>query len=97
MESIFTITTIDDRLYPKGDSRCVGYRLELGDAQESVINNYGDIHEDSYNYCAIEEVIPGIYPYVIKEYWYMWSKVANEYVSIEKPNRYMTTCNFSIG
>ena len=106
MDKIYTVTT----LYVWSPGRClnvelpkrivrdrlVGWFPTLGRAEEVVVNNEGDIYECGYyNYCIIEEVLPGLYPHVSREEWFEWKKEG--YILIPKPEWLKDSINFGIG
>lgn len=96
MDTIYTVTTTSER--DKVFSRCVGWFMNIGEAMESVIKNYGDISEEGYyNYCVIEEVGSGLYyAFSRKELWFEWKE--DNYELLEnKPEHFKNICNFSMG
>ena len=96
---IYTITTIQERKLPKPmDTRCVGYCTTFQEAEDEVLNNSMDIHEDSYKYAVIEEVAPGIYNFLRKEVWYEWDDSVNSYKKLEqKPEQFKHIVCWGIG
>ena len=96
-QSIFTITTLKDRIPNK--ARCVGFYFKQKDAEEAVINNTNDIFEEGYYpYCVIEEVQEGIYFFPRNEIWYKWNLKTNSYKKINtKPKRFSIIVCFGIG
>lgn len=101
METIFAITTVDLRpLPPYGgkrnlDPRCVGYFHTLEDAVKIVENNYGDIHEYSFDYAVIEEFGEGLYPHPESEHWFLFDKGERKYKPCDKPEK--NVINYGIG
>jgi hypothetical protein len=98
---MFTITTIN---YPSIRSnirpRTVGFTFTREKAVELVTENCSDIHEDSYNYCIIEEhKDDGLYPEVISEQWFKWEgdNETGQYVCIPQPIQFAQNCNWGIG
>lgn len=68
--SIFLVTTMY-RGENDEHQRTVGYFLDKSFAEETVLNNYGDIYEHGhYNLAVIEEVPEGLYQYDIEPDWY---------------------------
>lgn len=106
MDKIYTVTT----LYIQSPGRCLNVELpdriarsrlvawfpKPGRAREVVMGNEGDIYEcGHYNYCVIEEVQPGLYPHVDREFWFQWRDKG--YVQISKPKWLKNSINFGIG
>jgi len=95
-EPIFTITTVRHAL--SAGSRAVGYYNTLDEAIERVVSNVMDINESGYYfYAVIEELLPGVYCYPRKEYWYKWEKEINTYIPCEKPQRFKQVVGWSLG
>ena len=105
MKNIYTVCTIsiesqDPELTKDGyfSTRTVGWFSSKKDAEECVLNNYGDIYEDGcYQYATIEEAHEGLYPYIEKSWWFKWDREKGGYQPIKKPEAYKHMCNFSIG
>ena len=79
------------------DSRCVGYYLNMYQAQACVKDNCCDIHETCYNYVVIEAFPPGLYRQSIWEIWYKWDAQERKYVLSVKPKVLERTVNFGLG
>lgn len=93
---IYTITTV--RGFLAGGSRAVGYFEDFQTAEEAILDNEFDINEMGYYpYAVIEEVTPGIYSFPRKEYWYKWDNDNEGYNTCEKPERFNSTCLWSLG
>lgn len=103
MKKVFTVCTVSiETSEPAMDgffsTRTVGWYSSKKDAEDCVLNNYGDIHEDGcYQYATIEEVHEGLYPFVEKSWWFKWNKEKGGYQPIDKPGAYCHMSNFSIG
>jgi hypothetical protein len=101
--TIYTVTTLKTvygyknpvHTYELG-CRCVGFFMELEDAQKEVENNSMDIYEEGYYpFVVIEAVYEGIYGITAKEWWYQW--IDNGYKPIDKPKSLKNTVAFGIG
>lgn len=105
--TIFIVTTLEIRhpppdkeenFLPETHYRTVGWFPELKMAVDEVLSNAGDIHENSYQYCVIEETRWGIYPIPpLSELWYCWSKEKGQYMLGGKPKEVDIVVNFGIG
>lgn len=89
-KSIFLIETYDkieeEEKYPDfGASRAPGFYYTFEDAEETVINNYGDIYEFCYNYASIHEIKPGLYPHYEMRKFYKYNELTEKYEPIEEP------------
>jgi hypothetical protein len=65
--------------YRNVDSATVGWFKNLDDAREAIENNYGDMHECSYNYAVIEPTDEGLYGFcgaLEDQIWFYWNGVA---------------------
>lgn len=65
---IYLITTFEKVPIGKpdfdfGDTRTVGWFMDLTTAERAVESNAGDIYEGCYKWAMIEEVLEGLYPY----------------------------------
>ena len=103
MKKVFTVCTVSiETPEPAMDgffsTRTVGWYSSKKDAEDCVLNNYGDIYEDGcYQYATIEEVHEGLYPFVEHSWWFKWDKEKGGYQPIDKPEAYCHMSNFSIG
>jgi len=79
------------------DSRCVGYRETMQEAQHIVGNNMHDIYENSFNWVVLEPFGPGVYPHASSEIWYQWSVPDRGYMLNAKPKFFERIVNFGIG
>lgn len=79
--------------------RTVAWYSRLDTAQQSVVENWGDIWETTYQYVVIEELEQGLYPQVTAEYWYEWQsgEVGGRYEPCSKPVAFERTISFAIG
>jgi len=96
-KTIFTITTVYINAAGVANSRCVGYEFSKQMAIDMVIGNYGDIHEDSYSHCVIEETGVGIYPQIKSFLWFEWDKDAERYIQCCVPDACVSVSNYGIG
>lgn len=101
--SIFTITAMtSDCFHGKhrgsDEQRTFGYEFLLGEAENLVINNYGDIHETNFMYVVIEEVFPGFCNSDnYKHFWYKWNIKTQKYKPIKNPKHWNSIVGISIG
>ena len=77
---IFLVTLIESDL-KNSHIRCPGYFNSLNLAQEVILNNESDIHEESYQYAVIEIIEQGLYQ-PANRIWYYWKN--NKYVLMNK-------------
>lgn len=93
---IYTVTTLhfSDQMYGRSP-RTVAWYPSLETAQQSVVDNWGDIWETTYRYAVIEELEPGLYPRVVAEHWYEW--IEDRYRPCAKPTQLEGVSHFSIG
>lgn len=94
-KSIFTITTL--KIDSTDSSRCVGYEFSKQMAIDMVIGNYGDVHEDCYTHCVIEETCVGIYPRIKSFLWFKWDDDADRYIQCCVPDGQEQMSNYGIG
>lgn len=78
-------------------SRTFGWHETLERAKEVVEADGICIHEYAYDYVAIEEFPPGIFPVCINEWWYRWNSKDEKYMSINKPKILKQIINFGLG
>lgn len=72
-----------------------GWFEKFSDAEISIKENWGDIHEDSLNYALIEERFEGIYFGLIPaEWWFKWDDLKRSYQKIQKPEQLKQICSF---
>jgi len=109
--SVFFLTTIGwDQKTQQSRSRCVGWFSTFEDAEEHVLNNYGDIEEAGYyRWAVIEKMECGLYPtaYYEENHWYEfvakndnadgWDPHNVTAVPIDRPDQFEGTINFGIG
>ena len=86
---IYIVSAIQSRKCPSTtyelpweDLRPVGYFLTFDNAKKCILENWGDIHEDCYDYALIEGLPEGLYQDSNK-YWYQWKN--EKYVEIDSP------------
>ena len=103
--NIYTITTLEkvetdkNGWFEHGDSRVVGYYMDLDTAKEAVMNNACDINETVYDYAVIEKVKEGIFHPSNKALWFKYDKETDSYKPIDTPKeaKNACACGFSIG
>jgi len=76
-------------------SRCFGFYSNLNEAKEAIEKDVGSLHEGLYEFLVIEEIHPGIFPHVEKEFWFEWKD--EKWISSNKPEELQGTINFSLG
>lgn len=92
------------------DSRCFGYFEDKDRAMQAVEENWGDMHECSYNFLVIESLGQGIHPDTTSdpgcenEIWFKWEgepqptdPFFGEWVKIKKPKWSDRIVNWAIG
>ena len=101
MTTIHTVTVFQkieksDTKYPNIiNRRCVGYFTDFNEAENAVLENFSDIHENMYDYVIIEEMEPGLKLSDITRSLYHWN--GNSYEKIDIPETLKYLSNFSIG
>ena len=75
--------------------RCVGYFAHFDAAENAVLENFSDIHENMYDYVIIEEMEPGLKLSDITRSLYHWN--GNSYEKIDIPETLKYLSNFSMG
>ena len=79
---IYTVTGVVDP-YDAGylATRCFGVFQTLDEAMESVVNNYSDIWEHTYNFMVIEPLEFGIHPYSASEdqMWFEYNQKTDRF------------------
>ena len=94
---IFAVTALNE----EGHVQCVdpgrtfGWFAEYDTAEEAVLHNEGDIHENYYTHVVIERVREGIHPLARDQWWFAWS--VNAWIKCAKPQWAERICNWSIG
>ncbi len=84
-------------------SKISAWFSDFNDAEQVILNNYGDIFEDNYyNIALIEKVNKGLYPESTCVSWYeaIYEDPYSDPVSIKKiemPTCLDKICNFGIG
>lgn len=96
-DSIFTISTMekipDNRDLPDyGDIRAVGFFHSYEDAEIRLHENTLDLHECIYNYAVLEELMPGLYPKVVRRQFFKYDKAKDGYVEIPEPEILKSPC-----
>jgi len=88
MDSIFTVTGIDENkgLVPLS-TRCFGWFPSEKLANNLIIKNSGDMHEEKYLWLVVEEYSWGIFPTARQESWWEWieDKKGGFWVECKKP------------
>ncbi len=103
MTGIYLITVIQkientsDNLHEFGDIRCVGYFESKEEADNAVVNNWCNIHDNMYQYAIIEYIEPGILLQDLHRYFYEWNEEKKQYEPKNEPKSIKGYCNFSIG
>lgn len=101
MTTIHTVTVFQkieksDTKYPNIiNRRCVGYFNDFDEAENAVLENFSDIHENMYDYVIIEEMEPGLKLSDITRSLYHWN--GNSYEKIDIPETLKYLSNFSMG
>lgn len=90
-QPIYLITTFEKCEYEHhygaflGDSRSVGFRYTLEEAEEVVRKNMCDIWEHCYQYACIEELSCELYPDARERWFYEYNHEIDGYVAIDEP------------
>lgn len=101
MTTIHTVTVFQkieksNTKYPNIiNRRCVGYYNNFYEAENAVLENFSDIHENMYDYVIIEEMEPGLKLSDITRSLYHWN--GNSYEKIDIPETLKYLSNFSMG
>lgn len=83
-----------------GADRVVGYFFSFEEAEEAVLNNWGDLYEDGYyEYAVIEGLEDGLYSVDLHPQFYKWEgdKETGGYKKIERPEFTKRFTGFTIG
>lgn len=96
MKTIFTITTVSHRFFPR-HSRCWGYYFSLEEVEHALNNNIGSMHECLYDYAVVEEYSPGIVGMGEMISWWKYEQGGGWNKIEETPLRFQGTVNFAIG
>jgi hypothetical protein len=69
--------------------RSIGYYNEFKDAEEAVLNNYGDMYETEYEFVLVEATKEGLYPTTYETQWYKWigDSRTGKYIRFDGPNK----------
>lgn len=78
-----------------GEHRCVGFYPTFFEAENAVMENFNDIHDNMYQFVIIEEISPGIKQLDTRRSLYQWD--GNKYVNIPFPIILKQLSNFGIG
>jgi hypothetical protein len=97
MDKIYLVTVMNE----KGD-RCWGWLPTFEEAEDTVLENVGDIFECYYDYAVIEECLPGWYHSHKQMGWYKAifdtsKKPYPQVIKIERPKEYDGVFNFGVG
>lgn len=101
MTTIHTVTVFQkieksNTKYPNIiNRRCVGYFADFDEAENAVLENFSDIHENMYDYVIIEEMEPGLKLSDITRSLYHWN--GNSYEKIDIPETLKYLSNFGMG
>lgn len=109
MKTVYIITAfqtisrfqVKNLSYPDfGERWCVGWYEDFLEAETAVVNNWGNLHNDMYEYAIIEEMEPGICMSDRNRFLYKWNSACDQYERIEDdkiPQEVKTCSNFGIG
>jgi hypothetical protein len=104
MKYIYVVTTMfiskkneNNKKWFKKRERTPGWFPSFKRAEIAVLNNYGDIHEEEYNYAVIEKMGPGFYNFGLKDHWYKWNEKIERYEKTQCPECCKCTCGWGIG
>lgn len=86
---IYLILTIKNELL--ADIRCPGYFYSFDEAHLIITHNDYDLHEENYQYAAIEQLSDGLYQPVIDRTWYIWD--VNKYRLADPDEIYIISHN----
>lgn len=81
-------------------SRTFGFLPTYEMAEDAVLNNDGDIHEETFNWVVIEEIEWGTLAMSVGEYaeqWYVWNPVYKKYHQAHKPKWAEGVINWAVG
>lgn len=81
------------------NTRCFGYMPTLEMAEEAVLNNDGDLHEQSYQWAVIEEQSYGSLAMAIlgSQRWYHWNNLYKRFHQVERPEWAKNVVHWGIG
>jgi hypothetical protein len=80
------------------DERTVGFFFKYEDAEQCVLENWGDIIEArTYNIAVIEEITEGLYPFPSLEQWFKLVDDEDRFEKMDKPKCFDKVINFGIG
>ena len=80
-----------------GCQAVVGFFADKDKAIESVIDNYGDLHETVYNYACIERVEEGVFHPGELVAWFKYNRETKKYDMIPTPDFDKHICGRTIG
>lgn len=99
---IYTVTAVQKiqpsnlhRFADIGDHRCVGFFKNKNEAENAVLNNDNNIHDNIYEYAIVEQMSSGIKTRDISRSVYHWNGKAYEKIMVPSLLKYMS--NFGIG
>lgn len=101
IQEIFTITVFqkieetESKLPDIGNHRCVGFYHNYYEAENAVMENFNDIHEDNFEYAIIETVEPGVKLKDINRTLFKWD--GSNYSEVDIPDLLKKLSNFGIG
>lgn len=102
MQEIFTITAFQKinqsnvkGLPDLGDHRCVGFYHNYYEAENAVLENFNNIHDNLYEYVIIEKIEPGVKLNDLGRSLFKWN--GSNYVSTPIPELLKELSNFGIG
>lgn len=72
--------------------------MDFTDARSVIIDNFHDMAENGYyEYAIIEKVREGLYPFGSDSWWFVYDPKVRTYIPTEKPAKFASSYNFSIG
>ena len=90
MDKIYTVTTFEkfekrENFFPEtGYVRTIGWYPEEEMARNSVLRNACDMNETIYEYTMIEELEGGLYPNVVRKWFFKFNRPTRTYEEIEE-------------
>lgn len=81
------------------DHRCWGFCTSFEEAEQAVLQNVTDIHEEWYQWAVIEEYGPGVptLSAIGAERWYHWNELYSRYHEVKQPDWAKNIVNWAIG
>ena len=79
-------------------TRCWGYAETFDEAEKAVLENYTDIHEESYQWAVIEEHVMDVFAMTTGLFqWYHWNENKRAYERCKQPEWAERVCGWGIG